>query len=286
MKNFKNIFLFIGVLITINSYCQNDAIIKKGYVNIATLIVDYDTYNFEGGDISYYSCSDCPIDSIPFTIDYDSPGDFGGVTFKLSELQDTVFSATIIWMGTGQIYYPNEFSMQGSFLDTNKVTNKPNDLRYIDTDGNAITDAYLLNKADSAWNAIDSLKITELFAENRFKSAIYLYPPSVGAFDPNVAKWIIFLYQYDQSNAINSNGFNNTHIQIFSNPVNGVEKINLNLKITNYRIFNSSGQLVDKGEFLSNVHQIDVTILNSGLYFLHLSDENNEIISTEKFIIE
>ena len=28
---------------------------------------------------------------------------------------------------------------------------------------------------------------------NGFESAIYLYPPSVGMFDPGAAKWIIFI---------------------------------------------------------------------------------------------
>jgi len=246
MKNFKRIFLFIGVLVSLNSYCQNNTIIKDGYVSIATLIVDYDTYNFEGGDISYYLCQNCPIDSIPFTIDYDTPLDFGQVTFKLSSLQDTIFNATIIWMGFGQIYYPSQFNIQSPFIDTNLITNKPYDLRYIDTEGDEIVESYFLDKADSAWNAIDSLKISKLFAENGFKAAIYLYPPMVGTFNPNIAKWIIFLYHYEQENSINNHNKQETYIQIFPNPTNKNKKINLNLsntQISYYKIFNSLGLL-------------------------------------------
>lgn len=279
----------IGFLVTLNSYSQNDSIIKNGFVSIATLIVDYSTNDFDGGNISYYSCADCDIDSIPISVDYDSPGDFGGVTFKLSSLQDTIFDATIIWMGIGQINYPNEFSELAPFTNTNIAINKPNDFRYIGTDGNSITDDYLINKANSAWNTIDSLEITNLFAEKGFKSAIYLYPPTVGMFDPNAAKWIIFLYHNDQLNAIDSNSSKRTQLQITPNPTNGEVTIVLNLTNldkTNYKIFNQSGQLVAKGEFLGCYYQLDMSLLNSGLYFLHLSDKNNKIIAIEKIIIE
>lgn len=289
MKSIKNILLLLGVMFSLNGYCQDDTIIKSGYVNIATLIVDYETYNFEGGDLSYYSCPNCPIDSMPFTIDYDPPGDFGGVTFKLSSLHDTIFNATIIWMGTGHIYKPNDFNTLTPYIDTNIAVTKPNDLRYIDTDGNVITDAYLLNQADSAWNAIDSLKILKIFADNGFKSAIYLYPPTVGMFDPHVAKWIIFLYHNNKTNSLNNDYLHNDHFQIFPNPIQKGGVINLklmNAQLSNYKIFNSFGQLVDKGEFFSSEGQHILPRLESGIYILQLSDRENKIISTEKLILE
>ncbi|MFW5804340.1 MAG: T9SS type A sorting domain-containing protein [bacterium] len=226
---------------------------------------------------------------MPITIDYKAPGDYGGVTFKLSTLQDTVFAASIIWMGTGQIYYPKEFSTITPFTHTNVATSKPNDLRYIGTEGNAIIDEDLIQKADSAWNTIDSLEITNLFAEKGFKSSIYLYTPTYGHIDLNVAKWIIFLYHNDKPILTNSNYIKNTHIQIFPNPTN--EKLNINLnsiKIdhTNCRIFNQAGQLVAKDDFAGRSYELDVSILNSGLFFLHLSDKNNKIMTIEKIIIE
>ena len=99
MKKCKPVFLLIGILVHLNSYSQNDTIIKNGYVNIATLMVDFDTYAFEGGNMSYYVCPNCAVDSIPFLIDYNDPLDFGGITFYLSPVYDTVFNASIIWMG-------------------------------------------------------------------------------------------------------------------------------------------------------------------------------------------
>lgn len=289
MNNLRNILIICGFIIHLAGFSQSDTILKESFVNIATLIVDFDSYEFEGGDMSYYSCASCPIDSIPFTIDYDSPGDFGGVTFKLSSQQDTVFHATIIWMGTGQIYYPDEFNLQAPFINSNTVINRPDDLRYIYTDGNVITDPGLLNKADSAWSSIESLEITKLFAEQEYKSAIYLYPPTVGMFDATEAKWVIFLYNNGKSNTITNNYIEKTQVQIFPNPTNRGGKINLNLtntNITTYRICNSLGQLLDWGEVLSNGQQLDMTFVNSGLYFLLLTDENNKMIATEKIIVE
>lgn len=294
MKNLKIILLTTGILVHLSSYCQDDSIIKSGYVNIATLIVDYDTYNFEGGNISYYSCADCAVDSIPFTIDYKSPGDFGGITFELSSTQDTIFDATIIHMGEGQIYYPTEFSMQVPFTNGNSAINKPNDLRYIHWDGSAMdssstNDLYYMERADLAWDKTDQLAITNLFAEKGFKSAVYLYAPTVGLFDPAKAKWIIFLYHNDQINAINTNRNKGNQFLVTPNPTNGKIRIDLNsanLDKTNYSIFNLSGQLVTKGEFWGSTHQLDLSTLKSGLYLLYLSDINNETLATKKIIIE
>lgn len=294
MKNVKIILLIIGILIHLSSYSQNDSIIKSGYVNMATLIVDYDTYNFEGGNISYYSCADCAADSIPFTIDYRAPGDFGGITFKLSTCKYAIFDATIIWMGKGQIYYPNQFSFQAPFINGNSAIIKPNDLRYIHKDGSAMdssstNDLYYMDRADLAWNRIDQLEITNQFAYKDFKSAIYLYPPREGWFDPAVAKWVIFLYYSDVINAINTNKKEKIQLHVTPNPANEELRIDLNSanqNKTNYSIFNPSGQLVMKGEFWGITHKLDVSTLKSGLYLLHLSDINNKTIATKKIIIE
>jgi hypothetical protein len=289
MKSIKIIFVISGVFIQLNSYCQNDTILKDGYVNIATLKVSYSTYAFEGGDISYYTCPSCGVDSIPFAIDYVPPGDFGGVTFKLSPSLDTVFDATIIWMGTGQIYYPASFSTLDPFANSSIPTSIPNDLRYIDTDGNVMSDTSLVNRADLAWNAIDSLEITKLFADKGYESAIYLYPPRVGMFDPNVAKWIIFLYHNDIQNAqIDSYG-NSPQVLLFPNPSTGMVNLNQETVISNiqdYRIYNSLGKLVDRGRFSSETYQLDLSHLNSGLYLFYLSDEKKRPIAVEKLIID
>lgn len=289
MKSIRNILLILGVVLSLNGYGQDENIIKSGYVNIATLIVDYVTYNFEGGNISYYSCPDCPTDSIPLTIDYDPPLDFGEITFKLSSSNDTVFNATIIWMGTGQIYKPNEFSTQSPFINTNTAVAKPNDLRFIYYDGDVFTNPSLINRANLAWNSIDSLEILKMFADQGFKAAIYLYPPTLGMFDPNVAKWIIFLYHYDKTGSIDNECLHNVHFQLFPNPVQQGGVVNLkvtNTELSNYKIFNSLGQLVDKGEIVGTESQLILPHLESGIYLLQLSDKDHKIMATQKLILK
>ena len=275
----------MGVLIHFDSYCQNDSIIKSGYVTMATLIVDFDTYKFEGGTVSYYSCSDCASDSIPLTIDYHAPGDIGRITFTLSSLQDTIFDALLFWGGTGLIYFPTELSTQAPFTGGNSEFNKPTGLRYINYDGGTITDTYYINQANSAWSRIDQMTITKLFTEKGFKSAIYLF----GVYDLTSAKWIIFLYHNDQIDAINSDKSQSTQIQITPNPANEMVRIDLHSKNQDkisYSVFNQLGQSVFKGEFWGSTCQFDLSMLKPGLYFLHLSDVNNMAIATKKIIIE
>ncbi|MFW6019461.1 MAG: T9SS type A sorting domain-containing protein [Bacteroidales bacterium] len=286
MQNYKITVLLITVFISLNIYSQSDTTIKEGYVNIATLKVDYNSYDFIGGDISYYSCPNCADDSIPFTINYHQPCDFGGITFKLSSLQDTVFDATIIWMGTGQIYQPDGFSTKPPFTNTNSNVNKPKDLRYINADGSPATDTNFINKADSAWNAIDSLEITNLFAEKDYKAAIYLYPPAVGAFNPDVAKWIVFLYHHDQPNAIDT--FSESgQLKISPNPSKGEVRISWNgadSQRISYKIVNSRGELIDSGEYSGDGHKLNLSFLKPGLYILKLTGKKKTV--SQKLIIE
>ena len=71
--------------------------------NVLMLKVDYLTNTFEGG----YEFS---FDNIPnsFNIrkEYRAPGDFGYIKYYYYETSDLLFYGTIIWMGEGEIYYP------------------------------------------------------------------------------------------------------------------------------------------------------------------------------------
>lgn len=275
-KNDPGIVLFNGERI----YKSDNTYIINNTTTIATLLVDYATYNFDGGVISYYSCPNCTDDSIPFTIDYNPPGDFGDITFTLSSLQDTVFDATIIWTGLGQIYSPINFTTDTPFTDTTIATNKPSDFRYINEEGQTITDDYLLNKADSAWDVIDSLKITNLFAEKGFKAAIYLYPPTVGSFDPSVAKWVVFLYHNDQITGINLDEKTNSNLKSFPNPANDfINIVTEDNLIHRIKIYSLTGRVLTN-QNLSNQSSaiIDISDLDVGIYILEIELNNKEIL--------
>lgn len=167
--------------------------INPDSLNLAVLIVDYDSLVFEGGNMSYYPKCTCLVDSLPFVPHFVSPGDFGSIAFTLEHTGDTIFDATIVWMGTGGISFPTDFSLQWPFLYSDLVVPKPQ-LGYFDWTGQITNDPVIIQKADSAWDVVDSLIITSFFADYTYKAGIYLYPPTVGMFDPSVAKWVVFLY--------------------------------------------------------------------------------------------
>ena len=250
MKDVKLIFLLLGLLIQQIGFRQNESIIQNDYSTVATLVVDYDSYAFEGGNITYYTCPGCPTDSFPFTVNYI---DLSSVTFQLLPTEDTIFYASIIPMGVGQIYQPNEFSTQTPFNKGLNAVNKSDDMKYLKFDGSETTNPSFTNKADSAWDVIKSLQVTELFAEKGFKSAIYLYPPKVTIFDPREAKWIIFLYYNDRLETKNKVYRKDVPIQIFPNPTTGILHIEgIRPDTTIYEIFNSAGQLIKANTFSGN----------------------------------
>jgi len=76
--------------------------------NFAFLVLDYNTYNFEGGYFTKYNYQPgFDADSIPFKIIYNNPVDSGNITFEYSATNDTIFSAVIWWAGLGHIIFPN-----------------------------------------------------------------------------------------------------------------------------------------------------------------------------------
>lgn len=242
---------------------QPTEIIKSDSLNLCILKLDFLTYKFEGGNISYYK--KCKYsDTLPFKIDYKSPGDFGGITFKIKETSDTFFDATIIWMGRGIIKYPKTFRLNAPFNLIKQIVPKPVNIEYFDWIGQKVkNDILFIKQADSAWEAIKSLNITNEFAKAGFKVGIYLYTPSVGAVDPTVAKWIIFLYHNNTSNSINKLS-SNDKFEMYPNPCTGLIHFNTKEQF-NFKIFDSNGRLVSVGKLKNN--QIDLKDLADGVYF-------------------
>ncbi len=289
MKTYNLLFLFLTCLISYNSYSQIDTVLIPNYVNIATLVVDYDTYQFEGGDLSFYSCTSCNNDSLPFAIDVEYPCDFGGITFKISSTLDTIFDASIVWMGTGIIHYPESFSTSYPFTSASALVEQDSDIVYWGFYGDTIVDTALLNKADSAWEVIDDLEITNAFSKIDHKFGIYLYPPTVGIFNPAAAKWVIFLYANVVPNNIESFIKESEDIVCFPNPAKDkitISKDIINKDVAFYKIVNQYGSLIKEGELHSSVNQISISNIPGGLYYLEMINSKNEEIVIKKLIIE
>ncbi len=258
----------------------SDTILISDYVNFATLVVDYDTYEYEGGNISYYEhCEDCTNDSIPFQILVNYPGDFGNITYRIQNTVDTVFFASIIWMGTGQIYHPESFSSSYPFNKINNQVEKPGNIEYYDKYGSKVyADSAFIQSADSAWGKIDSLRITKLFSENNYKVGIYLYPPSDGVFNPMTAKWIIFLYLNDYNSLVHPVSGNEKEDQLFIYPNPCKDYLTIECQpifknMCQVEIMDLSGRSqMTEQIYLSKTKRLDVSSFEPGVYILRIKN--------------
>jgi hypothetical protein len=164
-------------------------------MNLAVLVSDYQTYEFERGALNFYPlCVSCDVDSLPFAVEYVPPGDFGGITFSYTETADTLLHGTIIWLGTGALDRPVNFQSRDQFRDLDSVAAAPAASEYFNIIP-LLDPAEFEAQADTAWAHVERLDIVHQFASREYRIAFYLYAPAVGVFDPNEAKWIIFLYR-------------------------------------------------------------------------------------------
>jgi hypothetical protein len=163
-------------------------------MNLAILVVDYQSYVFEGGYFSRYPiCISCDQDSLPFVITSAVPADLGSVTIQYAPTGDTLFFATIIWAGKGRILFPDTLFPPEMFQELPTMVAKPSTVEYLEKLW--LDSSTVIAKTDSVWFAVQSLDITNDFALHPFRVGFYFYAPAIGEFDPNPAKWIIFLYR-------------------------------------------------------------------------------------------
>ncbi|UCH82984.1 MAG: hypothetical protein JSW50_10990 [Candidatus Latescibacterota bacterium] len=164
-------------------------------MNLAVLVSDYTSYQFEKGALNYYElCNGCDDNGLPFTVTYNPPGDFGDITFEYDHTGDTLFFGTIIWMGRGGIVVPKVFFEKEQFERVGKPSRDPLSVDYFNIVPQLDEDRFK-EKADSAWAEVRTIDLVAEFAKNPYRIGIYLYAPAQGVFDPSVAKWIVFVYR-------------------------------------------------------------------------------------------
>jgi hypothetical protein len=172
---------------------QTKWIIKPGAMSLAVLVSDYLSYSFEMAALDYYpTCDGCDDAGLPFSIRLRAPYDFGDITFEYTATGDTLFYGTIIWLGTGGIGYPREFTPAGEFESAADPPEDPASIEYFNITPQ-MDDEIFKARADSAWQEVRDLDIVGEFAKGQYRAGIYLYAPAVGVFDPGAARWIIFL---------------------------------------------------------------------------------------------
>jgi hypothetical protein len=164
-------------------------------MNLAVLVTDYLTYEFESGALNYYpKCDTCDSDSLPFLVDIVPPGDFGSVAFTYTETGDTLFFGTMIWLGRGELVHPDNVLSGDRFGELSESARDPSDWEYFDQ-WSSLDKAEFEAKADTAWAYVKRLDIVWDFAARDYRVGVYLYTPAVGPVVPAEARWIIFLYR-------------------------------------------------------------------------------------------
>ena len=94
-----------------------------------------------------------------------------------------------------------------------------------------------------------------------------------------------FLYASDINTGIDEIILNNEDINIFPNPTSNELFIEMqNRKDVNISIFNSIGQIVYKSKVETNRETINVTGLQTGIYFVEIKDLDGNILLSEKII--
>jgi hypothetical protein len=175
--------------------------IKPDSMNFAVLVLDFLTYTFEGGCLNYYDpCDKCGIDSIPFDIASRAPDDFGWMLFSYAPTGDTLFYATAIWMGTGEIEYPRNFVPPDSFSVKRRGISLPSEFELYSYFGSIYrhrdpTEGTLA-MIDTCWSAINKLDIVHAFySSGEFKVAFLMYHRVFGGLNTGSSKWVVFLFR-------------------------------------------------------------------------------------------
>jgi len=225
---------------------------------VLILKVDYTTHAFEGGQILRFPNK--PAETLTITYDYRSPGDFGDIKLYYDEIDELLFHGDIIWMGCGEILFPDTWMAPDDFLKNYKLVYLQNGFLNVFPNSE-------IEITEDVWNSVQCLEILQEFlASNPTQQVQYLfYTPSVGMGDPEDWKWILFLHKPFTTTAVSTTV--SSDFEIYP----AITQDKLFVKAVNndwsYRIYDNQGQLLQYGTGKS---EIDVSRLNSGFYILNL----------------
>lgn len=186
-----NLLLFLAILSLFSSCKETQSVLEEPPTTtdkVLMLKVDYLTQAFEGGtEIAF------PSSPSTFTVsqEYLTPGDFGSIKLYYKEVNQLLFSGTIIWMGKGEMSFPQNLTPANKF-------------KRVLTDDVASPEAGFENvfnpdNKDYDYNAI-WMKVQNLTKVRAYLNAnpnasvkLFLYTPSVGVGDPADWDWFIFI---------------------------------------------------------------------------------------------
>ena len=186
MKKILYFLLFMPLIILTGCNDDEDNNSKN---KVLMLKVDYQTYEFEGG-IEY--TFDQKTDSFTINFDYIYYTDPELITLSYSELNETLFSGTVIWNGEGEVITPLTINPPDFF-----ETVSGNDTVYPSRGFTQVYHTFYHENIDysKAWMSIQKLeKVRQFLRSNPNQHVkIFVYSPS-GAGNSNVnSDYYIFL---------------------------------------------------------------------------------------------
>lgn len=134
---------------------------------------------------------------------------------------------------------------------------------------------------------------TDRYIGLRFNSGGQLYYAWMRMDIIDDSNWVIYDYAYStvpnigiaagQTLVLSSRSITSNSLKIYSS-LNGISIQNL-LELSDYELFNSSGQLVHSGRADKQEHTIETSGLARGIYILRLEDSFTGALHIKKFII-
>ncbi len=181
-------FIFVSLFSSCSEETATDVATTDEPNKVLLLKVDYLTNTFQGGKETIYS-----ENSNTFTISHQivAPVDFGNIKLKYNEINQILFDGDIIWMGLGQIHYPQNMLAANQFdaVLTADVVFPTTSFNHI------LPQPNLGNNYNQVWMAVQNLvKVRQYLISNPTGVVhLYLYTPSVGVGNPADWKWIILM---------------------------------------------------------------------------------------------
>ena len=156
--------------------------------------VDYLTFRHKGFYAMDVSGKTNSGTEIPFIAEYKPAGDFGSIKLFYNDKSNLLLDGTIIWSGCGRLEFPESFRAGLPLQDGLSYPGQER-FAFIGDDGKYTT---VNDERDlrHIWESVSKQKEFQYYYANSSKKvAVYLYTPSVGMMDPNVACYFVFTEQ-------------------------------------------------------------------------------------------
>ncbi|RYJ41261.1 hypothetical protein [Flavobacterium beibuense] len=158
---------------------------------VLLLKVDLLTNVFEGGkELTFPDNSNFTISTV-----YHPPGDFGDITLNYDEVNMPIFAGDIIWMGLGEITYPESMDTPQEFDLTQNSVEMPSSSQFALVPYGEFFEYPEVIDYEGIWDAVDNLSLVKQYRviNPQAKVNLFLYTPSVGIGDPADWDWIVIL---------------------------------------------------------------------------------------------